>query len=257
MKRLPNIMIAPNGARRTKLDHPMLPVTIPEIVDTAAACWNAGADGLHLHIRDKDGRHTLDSGLYKEAIKELSKALPNMYVQITTEAVGQYSPEEQRKVVKDVLPLSASISISEMLRNKDYATALEFYRWCDEAGVSVQHILYNEQDLSTLKYLLKEHKSFSTPLHLLFVMGRHTKNQQSHPNDLKLYTDWLMNNEINADWAACAFGQSETDCLLATYRAGGKIRVGFENSLWNTNGVLAVNNKERVIEVKAAIDAST
>lgn len=32
MSPLPRLMVAPNGARLTKADHPQLPITIPEIV---------------------------------------------------------------------------------------------------------------------------------------------------------------------------------------------------------------------------------
>ena len=38
MTGLPSLMVAPNGARRSKSDHPALPVTLPEIVATARAC---------------------------------------------------------------------------------------------------------------------------------------------------------------------------------------------------------------------------
>ena len=64
--RLPAIMIAPNGARLKRADHPALPETIAEIVSTALACAKAGADGIHAHVRDSDGNHTLDEGLYRE-----------------------------------------------------------------------------------------------------------------------------------------------------------------------------------------------
>ncbi|MEC7495261.1 MAG: 3-keto-5-aminohexanoate cleavage protein, partial [Pseudomonadota bacterium] len=36
-KDLPRLMVAPNGARRTKADHPAIPVTIQETVETALA----------------------------------------------------------------------------------------------------------------------------------------------------------------------------------------------------------------------------
>ena len=32
--RLPNLMVAPNGARRIKKDHPAVPLTIAETVET-------------------------------------------------------------------------------------------------------------------------------------------------------------------------------------------------------------------------------
>ncbi|MEM8916119.1 MAG: 3-keto-5-aminohexanoate cleavage protein, partial [Pseudomonadota bacterium] len=119
MPPLPTLMVAPNGARRTKADHPALPVTIPEIVATAKACFEAGADGLHAHVRDGDQRHVLDAGLYRELLSELSAQVPDLAVQITTEAVGQYSPPEQRAVVREVMPKAVSVALSEMLSDGD------------------------------------------------------------------------------------------------------------------------------------------
>lgn len=251
---LPEIMVAPNGARRDKADHPQLPITIPEIVNTAQACWQAGARGIHLHVRDHRGQHVLDTGLYREAISELEMAIPDILIQITTEAVGQYSPQQQRDIVKQVHPKFVSVSISEMHSDGDSNAALDFYHWCDENAVVVQHILYNHHDLHSLELLLKQYRPTTTPLQLLFVLGRYTKNQQSHPDDILPFTQWLTQQDLQADWATCAFGQSETECLLATYKAGGKVRVGFENSLWNANGELAKDNAERVATIKQAID---
>ena len=56
-----SITVAPNGGRRSKADHPALPLTVPELVRTAAECLAAGAAMLHLHIRDAQGGHLLDS----------------------------------------------------------------------------------------------------------------------------------------------------------------------------------------------------
>ena len=53
----PLIMAAPNGTRRVKADHPAIPITIFETVATAMACRAAGADALHLHVRDASGHH--------------------------------------------------------------------------------------------------------------------------------------------------------------------------------------------------------
>ena len=53
-------MVAPNGARRTTLDHPAVPVTDRDLVETAVACFEAGARGIHAHIRTNDQLHLLD-----------------------------------------------------------------------------------------------------------------------------------------------------------------------------------------------------
>ena len=246
---LPAIMVAPNGARRGKSDHAQLPMILPEIIHTAKSCWEAGAGGLHLHVRGEEGEHVLDAGLYKEAIAALKKAVPDMMIQITTEAVGVYTPPEQRQVVKDVHPDAASVSIAEMLSDDDRDAAVEFYRWCDHANIAIQHILYSVDDLVNLYVLIEQAGLPSDQLQLLFVLGRYAKNQQSQPNDLLPFINWLESNRLAADWAACAFGQNETVCLQAAYLSGGKVRIGFENSLQNADGSLAADNAERVAEI--------
>lgn len=73
MTPLPRLMVAPTGARRGKADHPALPVSIPEIVATAVACFAAGARAIHAHVRDAGGLHSLDPGLYRELLAELHR----------------------------------------------------------------------------------------------------------------------------------------------------------------------------------------
>lgn len=243
---LPKIMVAPNGARRTKKDHPALPISISETAAAAIACKKAGADGLHMHIRSRDDTHTLDPGLYLEALQELEHVLPDFYVQVTTEAVGQYSPKEQRDVVEKVMPKAVSISIAEMLSEGEEKEALRFYSWCKEKEISVQHIIYGADDLQRIEKLSLLDGAQATQL--LFVLGRYTKNQQSSPDDLDPFYNWVTQQEAKIDWAICAFGQGETDCLLAAHEKGGKVRIGFENSLWNRDGSIAKDNAERVSE---------
>tara|TARA_R110002126_G_scaffold122652_1_gene264464 strand:+ start:1000 stop:1776 length:777 start_codon:yes stop_codon:yes gene_type:complete len=252
---LPDIMIAPNGARRRKQDHAALPIAITETIDTTRACIKQGATGLHLHIRDNDGKHMLDSGIYLEALSEFKLALPDFPVQITTEAVGQYSSAEQRKIVRDIAPKSVSISIAEMLAYGEIKEAHKLYDWCRETQISVQHIIYDVQDLKRIEMMFPD--TNDDQLQLLFVLGRYTKNQQSAPDDLNPFYDWLMNTKPNADWAICAFGRGETDCLAEANKRGGKVRVGFENSIWNKDGSLAKNNAERVAEVVRAISKNS
>ena len=43
MRPLPRIMVAPNGAYKTKSDHPNLPVTIEETVSSVEEAYHAGA----------------------------------------------------------------------------------------------------------------------------------------------------------------------------------------------------------------------
>lgn len=249
---LPRVMVAPNGARRTKADHPALPMTLPEIVETARACQQAGADGLHLHLRNAEGRHILDAGLYREALAELRSAVPDMALQITTEAVGLYDAAHQREVALTSNASLVSASIREMTTDTPDTTARAFYEDCAARDIAIQHILYDPQEFDLLARILPPDLLQTPDLQLIFVLGRYSEGQQSDPADLHPFLSQLETRALSPDWAVCAFGSSETTCLVEAHEHGGKLRVGFENSLWHSDGSLARDNAERVERVLAA-----
>jgi uncharacterized protein (DUF849 family) len=252
---LSRVMVAPNGARRTKADHPALPITVAEVVDCALACHAVGADGLHAHVRDASGAHVLDAGLYAELLAELTRRAPTLFVQVTTEAVGRFSAAEQRKLVHDLRPPAVSIALREILSDGDEAANARLFAFCDEAGIAVQHILFTPEEATQLAELVARGVVPKRGLQVLHVLGRYTPGQVSSPADLD--APLAAGAALQADWAVCAFGRAETACLAEAVRRGGKARVGFENNLHNADGRIARDNAERVAEVVAAIGALT
>lgn len=257
LTRLPRIMLAPTGARRTKADHPELPLSVAEITATAIACQRAGAGAIHAHIRDPDGRHSLDTGLYAELLAALHSACPDLPVQLTTESVGLYSPAQQRACLAALRPDGFSIALTEMLADGDIPAARRSYFAAQEAGIAIQHILYTPEDVALLAHHLAL-GTFPAPeqagLQLMLVLGRYTPGQQSTPAMLTPYLSALQTLPPNAgqpDWAICAFGPGETACLYHALQSGGKVRVGFENSLWHSDGSLARDNADRVAVIAA------
>lgn len=253
MKNLARIMVAPNGARRGKADHPALPITIDETVEAAKACYSAGAQAIHAHVRDENGEHTLDAGLYRELIAQLAVAVPDMAVQITTEAVGRYGPGEQRQVVRDVMPKAVSVALREMVPDDgEVDAARDFYHWARDAGIAVQHILYEADEVAELFRRISGGVVPADELQILFVLGRYAKDQQSEVSDMDPFLSALALQEhaqVSVQWGLCAFGRNETDCLAEAVRRGGHARIGFENSLWNRDGLIAADNAERVREL--------
>jgi uncharacterized protein (DUF849 family) len=240
------IMVAPNGARRTKTDHPALPMTAEELAIDAEACMAAGAGAVHLHVRADDGTHILDAKRYRAATAAVSaRTGGGMAVQITTEAVGLYTVAEQMSVVRDVVPDAVSLAVRELVPDGDgEAEAGAFFRWLKTAGVSPQFILYDVADVQRF-FDLQERGviPFSLPF-LIFVLGRYIKGQQSEPADLAPFVAALEGRE--AIWAMCAFGKRELACAEAAMAAGGHVRVGFENNIHAPDGSLAASNAELV-----------
>ena len=87
----------------------------------------------------------------------------------------------------------------------------------------------------------------------LFVIGHYT-GKISDPNKISLYLERLEKNKFNADWAICAFDKEEFSCLKEAIKLGGKIRVGFENSLMLPNGEMAPDNETKIKIIKEELN---
>lgn len=238
-------MVAPNGARLQKADHPALPITLDEMAASLKDCEAAGADGAHIHLRDAQGGHLLDAAGYRAALAILKETAPGLRVQITTEAVGLYGPDAQMEVALGSGATMVSVSIREICR-AEIGLVRAFFQRCVETGIAVQHILYDRADCDLLKKTLPATLFQSSSLQLLFVLGRYSQDLQADPNDLSIFLKWLAEENIAPDWAVCAFGKTEAESLLKAHRAGGKCRIGFENSLYLSTGRLAQDNAEKV-----------
>ncbi|NOD33624.1 MULTISPECIES: 3-keto-5-aminohexanoate cleavage protein [unclassified Ruegeria] len=232
------ILVAPNGARRTKADHPALPVTIDQIVETARACHLAGAQGIHVHVRDANGQHSLDAGSYLETIAELRRIAPRLDVQITTEAAGVFDVPAQLACLEQVRPDWASISVREIARDPNLAPRV--YALCADQGTRVQHILYDEEDARLLDQWQQDDIVRKDQTDRLFVLGRYSEGQQSVPADLDAFP------KCQNYWMVCAFGAQEHACLAEAARRGGDVRVGFENSLTGPDGTPWADNAASV-----------
>ena len=248
------LMAAPNGARKTHDDHPNLPVSIGETVAEAARCHQAGATVLHAHVRGEAGEHVLDADKYRELFLTMRTEVPGMLLQMTTEAVGRYTPRQQADCVYALTPRMISMAVREMAaEDSTLDLAAGFYRWTAEQGVHVQHIVYDDDDLRRLLSLQDRGIVPEGRLCTLFVLGRYLENRESEPSDIGPFL--LAMGDRAMDWFVCAFGSREHDCVLAALRQGGHGRVGFENNLLRPDGTVADSTAEQVDALRSAAEA--
>ncbi len=233
------VIAAPNGARRGKVDHAALPISIAEIATEAALCQQAGAAVLHLHVRDSNGAHSLDAGLYRAATQAITEAAPGMLVQITTEAAGVFGLKAQIACVEAVRPEAVSVAWREFTPEGN-PTARRFYDWAASEGIHVQHILYSVEDIARFNAFGMQGQS------VLLVLGEYA-GAEARADELPAYLEAL--GDVR-DWAVCAFGRAEHAVVNAAMAAGGHARVGFENNLWLADGRLAAGTHELVAQIK-------
>lgn len=250
------LCVAPNGARRTPADHPALPMTAAQLAKDAAACSAAGATVLHLHVRDEHGGHSLSALHYRRALDAIKDAVgPRMLVQVTTEAVGRYTVDQQLALLEDLRPDAASLAVREIAPAGDLEAARALgtrLQHLQALGIALQYILYNAEEARRLATWVNEGLVPHPTPNVLFVLGRHAAGQRSSPADLLPFlAGWP-----GWPWSVCAFGPTESQCMAAAIGLGGHARVGFENNLWQANGQPLRDNASSVRNAAALAHAA-
>ena len=247
------VAVAPSGARHTRAQHPGLPLTAREIAREAAACRERGAVMLHLHVRDGAGRHSLDPEPYEDAIAAIRReAGPELIVQITTEAVGRFTPREQMGSVRALRPDAVSVAIRELIPDGSAeASAAAFLAECGARGLLLQYILYAPAEVARLRELVRRGVVPDAGASVLFVLGR--RDRPGRAADLDPFTDA---HDRSTPWFLCAFGAHEHACAMAAAARGGHARVGFENNFALADGAVAPDNAALVAQLTAAMPAA-
>ena len=112
-----------------------------------------------------------------------------------------------------------------------------------------RHICYEPDDLDLLSDVLKKAKLSETRVWCMFTIG-HYSGKKSDPEKIPFFVKKLNDHNLIADWAVCAFSKEEIPCLKTAIKLGGKIRVGFENSLLMPDGSIAPDNETKVKAAK-------
>lgn len=234
------IAVAPNGARRTKADHPATPLRADEIAEDAAACCDAGATLIHLHVRDDEGHHSLDPQIYRAATDAIRTKLDKrMLVQVSTELAGVYDTADQMSLVEALDPDAASIALRELMPDASAeANAARFLERVCARKTAVQYILYSPDDVRRYERLCREELIPRSPQLPLLVLGRHAEGG-AHVGELASFVEALPERTPHM---VCAFGSEEPKIMQEVLRVGGHCRVGFENNLCLRDGSTAPDN---------------
>jgi uncharacterized protein (DUF849 family) len=76
------ITVAPYGPEFLPGDSDDIPVTMDEQVQKAVDCYNAGAQILHVHVREDDGKGSKRLSKFEEMLGRLRQAVPKMILQV-------------------------------------------------------------------------------------------------------------------------------------------------------------------------------
>ena len=225
------ITVAPTGAESRKEDNAALPVTLDELVAAARACQAAGAAMVHIHIRDADGRPTLDGGRLRETVAAVREST-DLIVQLSTGGAVT-DPFEARLAVLDAAPDSCSLTTGTVNFGDDvfsnpWPFVVELYQRTQALGILPEFELFELGHVAAMNRLLDEHGApAGGHVHADFVMGV----PGGMPGTTAALVSGVAMLPAGATWSATGVGRSSVPVMLATLSLGGNLRVGMEDTL--------------------------
>jgi len=237
------------GAEVLKEHNPAVPYTVEELVREAKSAYEAGASIIHLHVRWDDGTPTQDKGRFKEAMDAIKAELPDVIIQPSTGgAVGMYNDERLQPT--ELNPEMATLDCGtlnfggdEVFMNTEN-TIKYFAERMIERGIKPELECF---DKSMIDMALRLHKKayIKDPMHFDLVMGVNG-GITGELRDFVFLADSLPEGTT---YTVAGIGRFEFPLAMAAIIHGGHVRVGFEDNVFLSKGVLAKSNGELVEKV--------
>lgn len=253
--------------------HPGLPVTPEQIATASLDAARAGAAVVHIHVRDpKTGRPSMDIGLYRDVIERIRAENTDVIINLTTGPGGRFIPsEDDPKVaapgttlmrpedrVEHILALRpdiCSLDLNTMNSGGDVVinTPKNVTRMAAvirEAGVKPELEIFDSGDMHLALDLIKS-GVLDGPGLWTFVMG--VKYGFSASPETLMYARNLL--PAGAQWAAFGIGRFEFPIVAQAWLAGGHVRVGLEDNIYISKGVLAESNAALVKRARDIVES--
>lgn len=245
------ITVAPTGAWPKKENNPNVPMTPEEIADEVYACWKAGAAVAHLHMRDDDGNGVMDPVRFKKTV-ELIKAHEDCDIVLNLTTSGDIHADDEIRVahVKELKPEMASYDCGSMnwLNSGLFINSPKFLEDCgllfQELGVKPEIEAFDPGMIANAAYYLKK-GVLKAPLHFQFCMGCANGIPGSMKN-LVFMKETMETLCPGSTWSCFGVGHSAMEMLYGAVSMGGHIRVGMEDNVLYSKGVLAESNVQFV-----------
>lgn len=237
------------GAEITRAQTPHLPITAHEIADEAARCREAGAAVIHLHVRNDDGTPTQSADRFAEAIAAI-RAKTDCIVQPSTGgAVGMSIDERAQPLTctPEMATLNCgSINFGDDVFVNTRPQIRELAARIRKAGSVAELECYDVSHVEEALVLFKE-GAIGAPLHFQFVLGIPGGIGASEANIHYLRS--LLPQ--GASWAVAAVGRFQQPMTEFAIRLGGHARVGLEDNIYLSKGVLSQGSAPLVARAAA------
>lgn len=243
------ITAAISGAEVRKVDNKNLPITPEELAAAAKEAEDAGASIIHLHVRDKNGFPTQDVEVFRETFDLMKRYGVRAIIQPSTGGAVNMSAEERIQPVElrpEMVSLDCGsinfgetdvfVNTPEMIRS--FASKIKKLNILPELECfDMGHI---SNALNICVGAIKPNH-----LHFNFVLGM----RGGIPADIQNLLLMIKSIPPDATWTVSGIGRHQLSMAFHTIPIGGHVRVGFEDNIYYSYGVLAESNAQLVKRV--------
>jgi len=269
------INCAITGAIHTPSLSEYLPWKPKDIAQQAIDAANAGAASVHIHARDpQNGSPSSDLKIFREIVEAI-RAKSDVMICLTTGGGMGMTIEERTSVVPEFRPELASMNagsinfgifpIAEQLDNAKFEWEKPFIEsardfvfsntfaamegMCKimrDNGTKPELEIYDIGHLYNVKYLLKK-GLLEKPVYLQFITGVLGGIGATVQDLVSLHqaAERLFGSG-NYNWSVNSAGRMEFPMCTTNLFLGGHVRVGMEDNLYISKGILCKSNAELV-----------
>ncbi|WNZ59075.1 3-keto-5-aminohexanoate cleavage protein [Myxococcus sp. MxC21-1] len=238
------------GAETTREQTPHLPITAEEIAEDAARCREAGAAMVHLHVRTPDGKPSQDAELFRAAIRAIRKRTDVLIQTSTGGAVGMTVDQRCGPLTltgddrPDMATLTTgTVNFGEEVFWNPRPLVRDIARRIRAIGLRPELECFDVGMIDEARYLAKE-GLVDLPAHFDFVLGV-PGTLQPRPEVLDFMIASLPEGST---WTVAGVGRHQLAYVDEAAKRGGNARVGLEDNIYVSKGVLAKGNWELVAE---------
>ena len=257
------ITCAVTGAGPTHEKSDKVPVTPKQIADAAIEAAQAGAAVAHIHVRDPEtGAPSRDVAHYREVVERVRESDTDVVLNLTAGMGGDLvfgsaerplplneketdmiGAEERLAHVTELKPEICTLdcgtmnfALGDYVMTNTPATLRAMAARVRDLGVRPEIEIFDFGHLVLMKDLVKE-GLIEDPVLVQLCMGI----PYGTPDDPR--TLLTLADQLPADWTFSAFsiGRMQLPYVAMAALAGGNVRVGLEDNIYLSKGVLASN----------------
>ncbi len=244
------ITVGVTGSRITREQTPYIPVLPEEIAASGIEAWRAGAAVVHIHVRDpRTGLGTQELSLFKEVVDRI-RAETDVILCLTTSGIpGRNLPVPERLQPLALQPEMVSFDAGSLNLNQTvFLNPPEFLETLAQEtlarGIKPELEVFDAGMIHTcIRYA--EKGLLKRPLHFQFVLGTIGGMPATAKSVLHM-TEILPEGST---WSVIGSGASQLSMVMLGMVMGGHVRVGLEDNIYYSKGVLAKTNAELVERV--------